>query len=560
MRRLACLLLAFAGCTPATMTSGDPDEPPAPGQEPPDGQRDAGPDDPQDAGTLGDFAAPPVEEDELPAFEAQAPAMRRLTRAQYGNCVTDLLGPVNLPVDLDPDNPIHGFTSIGAREVTIAPRAAEQFEAAAFDVAGQVFGNGERRAGLVGCDPADGACVRDFLNRFGRLAWRRALTGEEMDELAGLHAELSSTLRDPWKALEYTVAAVLQSPFFLFRVEQGEGGRYTDLELASRLSFLIWNTAPDDALLAAAERGELATPAGIEAQARRLLADPRAREAMRHFWGEYFVLDRLDGLTKDAALFPQYTPTLGGAMKREIEGLLDHLVFTQDTDIRTLLTTRTAFIDNELAALYGLPPVEGPGHQQVELPPDSPRGGLLATGGVLALNAHNTVSSPTFRGKFIQNNILCFDIPAPPPGIPELEEGAGGEETTREKLARHASNPSCNGCHQFMDPLGVALENFDAIGAFRTTEHGLPIDASAEYDGVAFEGPRELGQLLRPRDEVAACFARRLYRHGMGQLESEAEEIAVRDLTRAFAGEGHRFQGLILALVTSDAFRLAGEE
>ncbi|MCA9542127.1 MAG: DUF1588 domain-containing protein, partial [Myxococcales bacterium] len=209
--------------------------------------------------------------------------------------------------------------------------------------------------------------------------------------------------------------------------------------------------------------------------------------------------------------------------------------------------------------LYGLPPVEGPGHQPVHLPPDNPRGGLLGTAGILALNAHNTVTSPTLRGKFIQNTLLCFDIPPPPPGIPQLSDSEDGPETTRQKLERHRSDPSCNGCHQFMDPLGVSLENFDAIGAFRTTEAGLAIDARAVFEGQTFEGPRQLGELLRERPEFAECVVRQLYRHGTGHLEAREEERAVQALVEAFADAGHRFRPLLLALVMSDGFRLTRE-
>lgn len=507
---------------------------------------------------------PPPDVEELPDYEPAPATLYRLTRAQYQNCLRDLLGAVDVPADLEADTPLHGFASVGASELTVSPRAAEQLEAAAFAVAGQVFGDAERRQALVGCDLGEAGCVDDFLRRFGRLAWRRPLSGEEVGELSALYAELLRTLRDPWRAAEFTVATVLQSPWFVFRVERGEGAegqrRYSDVEMASRLSFLIWNSAPDDALLAAGERGELATPAGLETQARRLLADDRAREAMRHFFGEFFLLDRLDGLTKDRDVFPQMSPTLGAAMRREVEAMIDDVVFGRDADLRSLLTTRDTFLDAELAALYGLPPVEGPGHLPVHLPPDNPRGGLLGTAGILALNAHNTVTSPTLRGKFIQNTLLCFDIPPPPPGIPQLSDSEDGPETTRQKLERHRSDPSCNGCHQFMDPLGVSLENFDAIGAFRTTEAGLAIDARAVFEGQTFEGPRQLGELLREREEIGACFARRFFRHGMGHLESEAEERAVRDLIDAFRASDHRFQALVVALVTSDAFRLVGED
>jgi len=329
--------------------------------------------------------------------------------------------------------------------------------------------------------------------------------------------------------------------------------------MAERLSFLLWNTGPDEQLLDAAAAGELTTEAGLLAHVERLSAHPRAEAAVAGFFSEYLSLQRLDMLQKDRGVFPLMSDTLGASMRAEIEAIVARLVFEDDADLRGLLTTRQTYVDGPLAALYQLPGVAEP--TWAEHPARGARAGLLTTAGFLALNAHNTVTSPTHRGKYIQNKLLCFDVPPPPPGVSTtLDEPPDGPQTMRERLARHNEDPQCGGCHQFMDPLGLALENFDALGVWRTTDNGLPIDASGQLGNQAFVGARALGELLAEDTTFSACVTRQFYRHALGHLESPGEEAAVRALTATFVGEGeHRFLPLIETLVMSDAFRLVGE-
>lgn len=546
---------------PEGSEQGEPDDP-QPG-EPEPGDPEPGDPDPEDPQPEPDPDDPLAG---LPAFEPAPPALHRLTRAQYHNAIAALFGAgIELPA-LEDDTPLHGFASVGAAELTVSALAAEQYEAAAQAVVDQVFGDGPRRAALVGCAPAEAVCRADFIGRFGRRAWRRPLGADEVALFDALAADLGARFNDPWRGLGFAVSALLQSPDFVFRVERGEDDperpgarRYTDLEMASRLSFLVWNSIPDDGLLDAAAAGRLTDDAGLAAELERLLADDRARDGIGGFFAEYLGLTALDHLEKDPEVFPQMTASLGRAMRREAEAAIERLVFDEDADLRRLLTTRRTVVDGELAALYQLPPVDGP--TQIELPADSPRGGLFGMAGILALNAHRTVSSPTHRGKYVQNKVMCFDIPPPPPGVATSLDGVSEEAgplTTREKLAQHMSDPTCAACHRHMDPIGLGLENFDAIGAYRTTENGLPIDARSALDGDAFEGPRQLGEILAERPEFAACVARQLFRHGTGHLESRAEERAVRTLGLDFVRDGHRVKALVRALVLSDAFRLAG--
>ncbi len=502
------------------------------------------------------------------AFVPVPAGMYRLTQSQLRNIIADVFGPeITIRTELEEDTQIHGFASIGGSELTISALAVEQFERAALEVADQVFSDPDRRAEWFACDvpTEDQRCLREGLRGLGYRLWRRPISEDELTRLTELSAILMDQLRDEWLAVRYTVSALLQSPHFLFRVERGEDVperpgqlRFTDYEMASRLSFLFWNQGPDLDLLERAERGELSTLDGVRAAAVRLAGHPKTRSGSLAFFREYLLLDRLDALQKDRQLFPLMSDALGAQMREEIERLIERVVFDESDDVHTLLTTRRTEINGALASIYQVPGVRE--WTDFEFPENSPRSGLLTTAGFLAMNAHSTVTSPTFRGKYIQNKMFCFDVPPPPPGVVaslELVESEG-PVTTREKLAQHRADPSCAGCHIFMDPLGLSLENFDPIGMWRTTENGLPIDASGELNGEAFVGGKALGHLVARQQTFGECVTRQLYRHTMGHLETPGEEVAVTALQGRFREMDFRFDQLLIALATSEAFRRPG--
>jgi len=502
-----------------------------------------------------------------------APAgLKRLTRRQYIASLRDLLGSdVRIPNDLEVDTPLHGFSSIGAAQLTVSPRTAEQVEAAAFDVAQQVFGDASRRRALLGCTPAStgDACVTGFIARFGRRAWRRPLTMAEQARWVGVVGAVAPLYNDVWKGIEHAVAGMLQSPNFLYRVELGAPDpahparlRYTPWEMASRLSYFLWNTTPDDALLDAAEAGTLGTVEGVRAQVRRLLASPRAREAVGNFFTEYLKLDRLDTIARDPAVFPLMSPTLPTAMRAEVLGMLDAIVFARDADVREMFDTRATVLNDELARLYGLPfaAPTGPGGTLVPftLPANGPRAGVLTTAALLTLNAHATETSPTLRGRFVRQFLLCQDIPPPPPGVTTtLPPPTAQPRTLRQRLEEHRSNPTCAGCHALMDPIGFGFEHFDSLGQYRTTDHGLPVDASGEIDGMRFRNAAELATLLRRHPRVGVCLSRQVYRHATSHLDTDGEAASLRDVGDTFARAGYRFRTLLEAIAVSDGFRYA---
>lgn len=520
------------------------------------------------SGPRGTTREPPGTQPTIPA----PPMLHRLTRAEYEQTLRDLLpAGVTVPADLPNDTLLHGFSTVGASELTIPPLEVEQYEAAANAVAAQVLADPARRGEVFGCDvAAEGdPCVRAFVVRFGQRAWRRPLEPSEVDSIAALARDLGTMLRDPWRGAGFALSALLQSPHFLFRVEIGEPDpadrdrlRYTSWEMASRLSYFLWGSAPDEELLRAAAAGELVSEAGLTAQVDRMTADPRAHAAMTRFWAEFMQLDRLATVSKDPTLFPTFTDTLRASMRAEIEALFTD-AYDRDVDVREVFATDTSSVDPELATHYGLDPstlpAPGPdGRSRVTLPASARRGGVMGRAGVLTMWSHATLSSPTFRGKFIRVNLLCQDIAPPPPGIStELPEGSGEPETLRQKLERHRTDPVCAACHDQMDPLGFTLEHFDPVGRWRDLDEGLPIDASAVIDGVAVDGAEELGDFLASSDRVGACFARRFFRWSTAHLETRGELPEILRIQEAFAASGYRVRELIRIVVLSPAFRYA---
>jgi hypothetical protein len=501
-------------------------------------------------------------------FEPGPATLRRLTRVQYVNAIRDLLGAdITVSGTFEPDTVLSGFASIGASLTTVSATAAETFESTASGVAAQALADAGRRARLLTCAPAgtaDEACARKFVTDFGRRAWRRPLTGDEVGRYTAIAVQGASMMGDFWKGLEFALSGLLQSPHFLYRVELGTpakvaGQRVFDgWELASRLSFFLWNSTPDDALLAAAESGALTRPGGLRQQAERLLSSPRGREVVRTFFYELMRLDGLDDLEQSPANFPKATKTIGPAMREETLRLLEETASAPDGDYRKVFDADHTFVNRELAGLYGLP-AAGNDFARVNLPADGLRLGLLGHASFLASNAHEATTSPTRRGKFVREVILCHEIPAPPPDVDASlppEKPGEAARTMREKLSGH-NVPGCAACHSKMDPLGLAFENFDALGAYRARDAGQEIDASGELDGQRFANPRELATILRNHPDVESCLVRGLYRFALGRLETQGEDGLIRRISGGLTG--NKIRSALLGIVESEGFKVAAD-
>lgn len=503
-------------------------------------------------------------------FMPGPPVLPRLTQRQYLNSVEALLGP-GLPVPpLEPDTNPYLFFTIGAASTTVSELGVQQYEEAADLFTGIVFADVARRDALVGCQPAapGDTCVSEFIARFGRRAYRRPLAADEQARWLMMATELANG--DAWQGLRHAIAGMLQSSHFLYRVELGEPDpqdptrlRYTSHEMASRLSFLLWNSTPDDALLDAADAGDLLTDAGLRGETDRLLADPRARTALRDFFAQFLDLGRLDGIARDPVRYPLFSPTMIDSMRTEVQLLVEDLVYRQQGDIRSIFSTRRTFVNSELAALYGL---EAPGATPitfvpVELPEDGPRAGILTLGAFLTMNAHETENSPTSRGKYVRTRVLCQDVPPPPPDVDlKLDPDEAEGKTLRERLEQHRSDPKCAGCHSFVDPPGFLFEHFNPIGAWQDLDNGYPIDSSGDLDGKPLADARGLADLLADDKRVGRCIVTQLYRHAIGRRDVASEWPALDEVADNFAAQGHRFGELLHILVTSDVFRTVAEE
>lgn len=504
--------------------------------------------------------------EQLPPFTPAPAPLRRLLGWQYRNVIADLLGPAAAAAVTAPaDTAVNGFQAIGAAQLAVSSSAVDRYESSALLATDAWIASPAQRASVVGCTPAapvDVECLGSFVERFGKRALRRPLTPAERDAWMAIGTQGAEVFNDFYEGARFVIAGLLQSPDFLYLVEVGAPDpedprrwKLTGYELATRLSFALTGSTPSDELLAAAERGELDTADGVRAAARRLLDQPQARVALQRFFDELLVLDELDTVQKDAATFPLFSPSLALSMREETRLFLRHLVFDEPGDFRDAVSADYTFVNAELAGLYELPVLAASGFWRAPLSVMTRRGGLLGQASFLALRAHPTSSSPTLRGKFVRERLLCEPIPAPPPSVDTNLPPPTDATTLRDRLMAHRLNPTCAGCHIPMDDVGLGLENFDGIGQFRRYESGVPIDATGKLEELHFEGTRDLGALLRQDPRFTRCLARNLFRAAVGHLETEGEAGPLRAVDQAFAASSYRLKEALVEIAASDAFR-----
>lgn len=551
-------------------TPGPPDYPGAPGVPSTPGM----PGSPMGGGTLGTMPGTPGTSGSptsggtpgtlgTPATLMGEASLHRLTTDQYKAALEDLFGASNVakvPIDIEPNVRLSGLVAIGSSRVALSQRGTEQNETVITRMVATVFDDPTKRPPFVGCDAAQPTCANDFVTRFGRRAWRRPLDADEVKRYVAL-AQLGATkLADPWAGLRYAAMALLQSPHFLYRVEIGQSdptnqGRRVlgPYEVASRLAFFLTNRGPDDVLLGAAGAGQLKTPKDVLAQAQRLMTSPRVPTALETFFEDYLGLNNFSEVVKTSTTF---TPALRDGMLQETKRTLRVLTFDEGQDYRSVLNTKVAFVTPDLAKLYGMPAPLGTGLVRTTQPAGSPRAGILAQGSLLALSSHPGATSPTLRGKFIRETLLCVGIPDPPGNVnTDLPEQAAKTKTTRQRLEAHAQNPQCAGCHALMDPLGLALENFDTIGRFRDVENGLPIDASGEIDGTKFSGPVGLADAVAGHANLPGCFATAMLRHAAGSaLDTSVEMPLTAEIEKQFKDDQFAVKSLMLRIAGHPVF------
>lgn len=500
-------------------------------------------------------------------FAPASGAYRRLTNTAFANSLRDLLeGPVEIG-PLEPDSwAVGGLPTVGAAEVSVSELGVEQYQNTVESAVASAFADASRRDKILGCSPqgvADTACFDTFVRGFGHKAFRQPLSEDQVTRYTSLVTDVATLRNDAIEGMKAAVTAFLLSPHFLYRLERGEPAdnldywRYTSRELAARLAYFLTNSTPDAELLELAELDALTTPSDIRAQAERLLSTAAGRESVENFAKELFQLRLVAARAKDPQLYPEYDADLQQAMVREVASMFSSVVFDQNGSALDLFTTRTTTVTKELAALYGID-VAGAGDDSVvtvTLPDE--RAGLLGTSGILSIYGSQKEGSPTLRGKFVREVLLCQSMPSPPADVSTTFEDppAGQVLTKREKLTRHQEDPACAPCHALMDPLGLTLESYDAIGRYRTTDQGKAIDLTGNLDGTNFNGGVELGELIASKPETAQCMVRNLYRYGTGHVESSQEAPLLATLNAAFASNDFNLRELMLEIVTSDGFR-----
>lgn len=497
--------------------------------------------------------------------------MWRLTVEQYENTIEDVFGAevAASPIDLPADPAGETFESFGAATIASSARDVEIYHAAALDLGARVWGARESIDGLAGCAPASASdpCVRGAIERIGRRLFRRPLTSDELARYVAI-VETAETHPDAAEVgaadavalgLQYAIAALLDSPSFLYVAQEGEldpatgARRYTSLEMASRLSYFMWSSSPDDALLDRAIAGELVDDAALEAEVTRMLETERGRELAVRFFMENWKVSHLPEALKEPAVFPEWSPAIAPAAMDEFARMVRD-VASSDRSVLDLFSGRRGYANDALGALYG---VEVAGSELVAVELGEERSGALTSIAVLASNALPNRTSPTYRGVFVRSHLLCEPVPAPPGDVPQLEETGA---SVREQLERHQTDPVCAGCHTFFDPLGMPLENFDALGRYRTMDGEDPIDPSADFEDTRFEGVHDLAEFLRSDPRASACVTYWLYADAMGHFPTVGERELVASIGRSFTAEGSVFRDAVVRVVTSPGFRYFSEE
>jgi hypothetical protein len=504
-----------------------------------------------------------------------AAVLRRLTHTQYNNTVRDLLGDQTAPANqFPPEDFVNGFKN-QYQSQNLSPLLVESYSAAAEKLARNAFQGGDRR-GLIPCKTSP-ACRTQFVREFGLKAFRRPLDPDEQERYEALFRRETDLSR----GAQIVVETMLQSPHFLFRLEETSNPKWKPYATAARLSYALWETMPDAWLLESAARGDLSTPQGVEMAARRMLADPRARQALDEFVAQWMRFDRILTAAKDRRRFPQFSRETAVAMTEETRQFIADLVWN-DRNFMDLFAADYTLMSADLAKIYGVgPPARD--FDRVKFGPESERAGLLGQTLFLALTSKPDDSSPTARGLFIREQFLCQHVSEPPPGVntnlPPITEVR--PQTNRERMREHVTNPSCSTCHNLIDPIGFGFEKFDAIGARRqkfkllffseyegdnrrpppkTIE--LEVDTTGHVAGIpdsTFSSPRELGALLSRLPQCQECLVKQYFRYIAGRMETPADRPLIRRVFEDFRQSQFHFKELIISLVRSREFPGGGE-
>lgn len=557
-KSLAAAMLALSSAPVACSGEIRDGEVPAPAGEAP--ARNGG------SGGMAASGAPksPVSPPSAPACATAANPgrtwLRRLTRFEYNNTVRDLLGIDTSPASAFPaEGKALGFDT-NADILVTTPQHVESYITAAESLADAAVKNLAQLAPACSAQGADEACAADFISSFGKRAYRRPLTDAEKARLLAAY-RAGRQPSDHTDGMRHVVSAILASAPFLYRVEQGVGSgavrRVSSFEMASRLSYFLWGTMPDDKLFAAADSGALETPGEIAKHAARMIDDPRARTMFEHFHRQWLQFESMEGLEKKSSDFPMWKDGVAQSLFEGSGRVFEHLAWRPGATLTHFLTEPVLAVNTTLAPIYG-----GAGGDQLSVVRmDGQRSGVLTDPGLLATHAgggSDEVVTPMMRGKWIQTQLLCHPLPPPPPDVPEPPP-VDAKASMRERLRQHRDVAACAACHALIDPIGLAMETFDAIGRHRTTDRGLPIDTTGELalDGqmVTFANVQELGQRLSKSDTAQQCVTTQWLRFALGRVEGASDQCAIDTILARARAKGFELREVVLALTESVPFQ-----
>lgn len=503
---------------------------------------------------------------ELVKTEPFAMAVRRVTESQYRNMIRDTFGPgLQLNARFEPEMREAGLQSIGNAQMSITTSGFEQYFSLAKSVASQVVSE-KRRAELVGCTPVDAklkddACTRSVIERYGKTLFRRPLTQEEVAGRLKIAADATARGANYYDGLHLAIASLLVDPEFLFRVEAAEPDpvnaglyRLDAHSKASRISFLLWDSAPDAQLLQAAANGSIHNDEILKSEVARMIASPKLKDGTKAFFSDMLQFEHFDSLTKDGMTYPKYSQKVADSAREQTLLTLIDLLVEQNRDYRDIFTSNDTFINRALAPVYKVPYLSRQEWTQYTFPSDAERSGILTQISFLSLFSHPAASSPTKRGVKVKEIFMCSPTPEPPADVDFSKVQALDKGTVRTRLLAHQDNAGCAVCHRLSDPPGLALEHFDGLGQLRKFENGQLIDVSAEMNGNKFTGAAGLAQLLRADKRVPQCLVRNVFAYGVGRPTTFRDEDYLLDEAQAFAADGYRFKDLLANVVTSAGF------
>ena len=507
-----------------------------------------------------------------PANPLQIVAMRRITEAQYRNTIADIFGPdIKVAGRFEPIvRPAHELIASGASDAAISPTGIENFDAMARVIAAQVFDE-KHRGQFAPCTPAnataaDDACAQAVLAPLGRYLFRRPLSAAESAFYVRLAGQATGKSGSFWRGLELSLSAMLVSPNYLYVIERAEPDpaspgmlRLDNQSRATRLAMMLWNSAPNEMLLKAAEQGQLTDQVALNAVAAKMVNSPRFEQGVRAFFADMLLFEKFDDLAKDPIVYPYFNQEVAAALPEQTLRTITGLLLDQNGDYRQVFTTSRTYLTRVLGPLYQVQVRRPKGWEAYDFASTDDRAGILGQAGFLALYSHSGRSSPTLRGRAIREVLMCQPVPNPPGNVnftAVQDVHSKANPTARDRLSQHATDPSCSGCHRITDPAGLSLEKFDGIGAFRPRENGTLIDARASIDGNDFDGATGLGKQLAENPATTQCVASRALEYAVGRPSQDGALIEA--MTKRFADNGYTIRALFVTVATMpEAWRIA---